>query len=154
MPTDTDKGAGRKSSSRRGGRNVENGHVDDEVAARRAVRNATGGDDGDGGDEVPELEGQVQLELPLAGGPLDMRVGGGRPTSSTFNLRSLSLPLAGQVLLDGKLWLLVEADADDVGVKSHRKGRVVTARTRHHTFTPLSARVLNEDELAQLGVEL
>lgn len=129
--------------------------TDDELAARRSSRNGAGDDD-QVHDEVPELEGQSQLELPLGGAGLSMSVGKGKPTAATFSMRSLSLPLApGQQLeLEGRLWLLVEAEVDDVGVKTHRKGRTVTARVRRHSVAPLSARVLTVDELAQLGVEL
>lgn len=157
MPTETRDGD--ELAQRRGGgrkRGAESNGAGDPDANDDAVRKAVADDDEGrgrrGDDEVPELEGQSQLELPIGAGPLTGNVGG-RPTSSTFKLRALQLPLAGQVPLDSKLWLLVEADADDVGVKSHRKGRTVTGRVRQHTFTPLSARVLDPDELAAIGVE-
>lgn len=99
----------------------------------------------------PPEEVEEQLLLPgVGGGPLDMRAGSGRPTSSEFRMRSIALPLGGQLPLDAKVWLLVEADVDDVGVQNHRKGRTVTARVRKHSATPLSVRVLSEEQLATL----
>lgn len=150
MPKTKDELAERRGGDARKAR--ENGAGDRDEAADR-VRNAAAGDRVD--EEVPELEGQAKLELPGVSGDLDMRVGRGRPSSSTFKLRSLSLPLAPgqQIELEGRLWLLVEAEADDVGVKAHRKGRTVTARERQHVFTPLTARVLTDRELAKIGVD-
>lgn len=125
----------------------------DRVASRRDAAGDDHVDDVD--DEVTPAEPEAQLALPgiAAGGPLDMRVGRGRPTDSTFAMRSIGLPLGGQLELDGKVWLLVEADVDDVGVRSHRKGRTITGRTRRHVVTPLSVRVLDVAELKALGVE-
>lgn len=130
----------------------------DELAARRA---AAGGRDLDGeqrdlddeDDADRDVDADVQqLVLPgVAAGELNMRVGRGRPTSSEFRMRSIGLPLGGQLELDGKVWLLVEADVDDVGVRNHRKGRDVTARVRRHVATPLSVRVLTSQQLAAVN---
>lgn len=107
--------------------------------------------------DLDEDDGPVDVEPQLAlpgfrTGALTMGVGKGRPSSAEFRMRSLSLPLGGQLELDAKVWLLVEADVDDVGVKNHRKGRTVTARVRRHVATPQSVRVLTADELEHLGI--
>lgn len=105
-------------------------------------------------DELADELEQLRLPGVAGAGPLDMRIGRGRPSSAVFRMRSIALPLAGQLELDRKVWLLVEADVDDVGVRNQRSGRNVTARVRRHVATPLSVRVLDSDELAELGVEI
>jgi len=92
-----------------------------------------------------EGDDEPQLVIPGTGGArLSNSVGGKKPTDSRFKIRSISLPIQGNVQMDKDetVWVAVECAIDDVAHKNHRDGRVIVGVTRTHTAFPLGAPII------------
>ena len=98
------------------------------------------------GDIEPEDDGP-QLVIPgTEGVKLSNTVGGKRPTESTFKIRSISLPIQGNVQLDkdSELWIAVKVAIDSVEHRNRRDAQTIVGVVREHTAYPISPPLILE----------
>jgi hypothetical protein len=99
-------------------------------------------------DEDEDFQEEPQLIIPgTEGVRLSNTVGGKRPTESRFKIRSISLPIMGNVQLDkdSEFWVAVKVGVDEISHRNRRDAQTIVAVVREHVAVPLSAPIFLDE---------
>lgn len=125
--------------------------IDAETERLRSLGEMAENEYDDGQDGHEDEHGQGLLDL---GGELNLKVGGTKPTHSEVKIKSISLPVRGQLddeSDDEMITVLVTARVDELRmVKNRASDGQLTKKIRRHVLTPVSVLTVDPEEADRL----